>query len=63
MNVAKGADYMIFFRLQNNLYAFQIKKADTAIGFSFISKLTATENDGLLCLSHKVSFLQLLIAR
>ena len=45
MNVAKSADYTDFFQTSNNLYAFQNKSRYQYIGFSFHSKLTATEND------------------
>lgn len=46
MSVAKGADYTDFFsRLQIICTLFKQKKPISHIGFSFISKLTATEND------------------
>ena len=45
MNVAKSADYTDFFRLQIICTLFKQKSRYQYIGFSFHSKLTATEND------------------
>ena len=46
MNVAKGADYTDFFSDFKSFVRFSNKKSRYQhIGFSFIFKLTATEND------------------